>query len=134
MRGRSCGPFFTIAGLGSAAIQQLLSATDEGSIKLSGTNLGTVTLESDDEREITQPIESVSASIKRSESGIHLSIRGAVGAARVDVFGIKAVAAAEPDAADIVPIGTFEIEMLIPAALLIVRYQRLRRSSAARAE
>jgi hypothetical protein len=122
-----CGPFFEIVGLGVTAIEQALAETDEGLIDLRGNRVGTLTFASDDEREITQTIEGVFAVTKRSEMGISLSLRGTAGPLKNYTFGSRVNVPDETEAADITPIKIFEIDVLIPAALLIVRNRLLRR-------
>jgi hypothetical protein len=125
-----CGPFVEIVGLGFAAMEQVFAETDAGSIELLGNRVGTLTFASDDDREITQTIEAVSASATRSAIGISLSVRGTTGPLRINVFGTRIVDLDEIEAAAITPIERFEINVLIPTALLIVRNRRPRRIGA----
>jgi hypothetical protein len=117
------GPFVYFAGMGLGAIRELLSESGEGFMELRARSLGTLIHESGDDRTVSQPVETVQASVRRSGEGIRLHINGTLGPLRVEMYGesvaeelqLKGVEAAE----------SFEIDAFIPAALAIVRVLRL---------
>jgi hypothetical protein len=117
------GPFLYVAGMGLRAIAEVLSENDEGSIELRARSLGALTHESDDERTVSQPIEAVRASVQRSTEGIHLHINGSLGPLRVKIYGEPV--AEEPNTKSVEAAETFDIKVLIPTALVMVRGLRL---------
>lgn len=117
------GPFLYLAGMGLHAIAEVLSENDEGSIELRARSLGTLTHESDDDKTVSQPIEAVRASVQRSTEGIHLHINGSLGPLTVKIYGEPV--AQEPNAKSVEVAETFDIEVLIPTALVMVRGLRL---------
>jgi hypothetical protein len=117
------GPFVYFAGMGLGAIREVLSESGKGLIELRAQSLGTLTHESGDDKTVSQPIEAVQASVQRSGEGIRLHINGTLGPLRVEIYGesvaeelhLKGVEAAE----------SFDVDVFIPAALVIVRGLRL---------
>ena len=130
VRSKYIGPFIDIVGLGLHAISVVLEEADEGTMEIRSNGAGTITIESGEDRQITQPIELIVASMKRSETGISLSITGAAGPLRIEIFGERVTAGEEQSEAIPQPIESFAIMALIPISLLRVRYHRLLRTRA----
>ncbi len=121
-----CTPVVDVIGLGFIAIQQALSESHQGVIELNGSSIGTITLDSDEEREVTRSIKSISASLGISAEGIKLFVRGKAGLQTIRCFGSKVAVSEDPSVADS-PVVTFEISVLFPAAFLMVRNRALYR-------
>jgi hypothetical protein len=116
-------PFVYFAGMGLGAIREVLSEDSEGVIELRAQSLGTLTHESGDDKTVSQPIQVVRASVQRSGGGIRVHINGTLGPLRVEIYG-------EPVAEELHTEGveaaeSLEIDVFIPAALVIARSLRL---------
>jgi len=127
-RSNYIGPFIAIVGLGLRAMSEVLEEADEGTLEIRSNSAGTITVESDEDRQITQPIELIRASIERGETGISLSITGAAGPLRIEIYGERVTADEEQGEAIPQPIESFAITALIPISLLRIRYNDLLRT------
>ena len=128
VRSNCIGPFIAIVGLGLRAISEVLEEADEGTLEIRSNSAGTITVESDEDRQITQPIELIRASIERGETGISLSITGAAGPLRIEIYGARVTADEGQGEAIPQPIESFTITALIPISLLRIRYNDLLRT------
>jgi hypothetical protein len=117
------GPFVYFAGMGLGAIREVLSENGEGLVELNAQSLGTLTHESGDDKTVSQPIEAIRASVQRSSEGIRLDIKGTLGPLKVEIYGESV--ADELYTKGVEAADRFDIDVLIPAALVTVRGLRL---------
>jgi hypothetical protein len=114
-------PFVQLSVLGLAAIFGTLSESDEGYIEATGTSLGTVTHESDEDKETSQPIVALCVSIQRSVEGIHLHIENTLGTLKVRAFGKMVESAQQAGTPELAGATKISVDVLLPTALLIAR-------------
>jgi hypothetical protein len=117
----SATPFVHLFGIGTDFWAHIFRESDDGIIDLRGSNLGHLVHESDEEIDVTQPIEAMKASLRRSAHGVDLHIEAVVGPLSVKVYGSKPPPEEQPDTSHISAARTLAIDAFVPMALLAAR-------------